>query len=306
MTIQEAYDLINAYERKQHPTAEDDFLFTEAMQFLIQERHSPEDMVYLGGWYYEQRNFDLALKYYEMAATYDYDEADVCLGYIWYYGRTGERDYEKAFHYYEASMQRGNLVSTYKVADMYRNGYYVDKDYDKYVSIIEHLYDKVQHARNVFDPVPEVYTRLAHIRSEQGNIEEAIRLYRVARNYLEQRIYYNAFFGNRSIMKWLIQDLYQLTPFDPENMDLYDLFYVLQRPAAVTFEYEGETQHVESVLEDNACVIHYNDKWYRNVDDFMGDASIGGEHLTHIYNDLYNFRLLQIDNTYIPTYVNKE
>lgn len=94
------------------------------MDYLIHEENKPDDMMQLGGWYYECRRFDIALKYYEMASAYDIDAADECLGYIWYYGRTGEKDYGKAFRHYAKSMERGNLVSTYKVADMYRNGYY--------------------------------------------------------------------------------------------------------------------------------------------------------------------------------------
>ena len=56
--------------------------FTEAMEFLISERQDPADMLYLGGYYYDMKRFDLALKYYEMAASYDYDPAYECLGYI--------------------------------------------------------------------------------------------------------------------------------------------------------------------------------------------------------------------------------
>ena len=83
------------------------------------------------------KRFDLALKYYEMAASYDYDEAYECLGYIWYYGRTGERDYKKAFEYFSKMMNKGHLVASYKVADMYKNGYYVEKNMETYKKIIE-------------------------------------------------------------------------------------------------------------------------------------------------------------------------
>ena len=89
-------------------------------------------MMYLGGYYYEQRQFDLALKYYEMAAECDYDKAYDGLAYIWYYGRTGTKDYKLAFEYFHKLMDKGNLVAMYKIADMYRNGYYVEKSTEKY------------------------------------------------------------------------------------------------------------------------------------------------------------------------------
>ncbi|MBR3637784.1 MAG: hypothetical protein IKN45_07655 [Lachnospiraceae bacterium] len=95
MTVEEARQIVQEFHDTSIYSDEDFFAFTEAMQFLIEEEQRPQDMLYLGGAYYEQKRFDLALKYYEMAASFDYDPAYECLGYIWYYGRTGERDYRK-------------------------------------------------------------------------------------------------------------------------------------------------------------------------------------------------------------------
>ena len=291
MTVKEAREIEERYYEMSNPSEEDDFLYTEAMDFLIREENLPEDMMQLGGWYYERRDFDLALKYYEMASAFGIDSADECLGYIWYYGRTGERDYEKAFRHYAKSMGRGNLVSTYKVADMYKNGYFVEKDPVKYREIIEELYPKVKNARNLGAPLPEVFTRLARIRKEQGRMEDAADLYLRAKDFLAQRISYNAFFGNLNIMKWLIDDLYKIIEFDPDYVDFYDLYYVLNRPAKISFFYEDEEQKLESVLEEGACVVHFNDKWYRTRDDFFQKAVLDGNKLTAICDDFYGFEV---------------
>ena len=183
MTVDEARQIASGFDENRNPTEEEDFLFTEAMNYLIEELHDPADMLYLGGYYYQEKHFDLALKYYEMAASFDYDPAYECLGYIWYYGRTGERDYKKAFEYFSRLMDKGHPVSTYKVADMYKNGYYVEKDQAKYEEIIEKLYPTVERMTNVFDPVPEVYTRLARIRVAQGRRDEAADLLLYAEGY---------------------------------------------------------------------------------------------------------------------------
>ena len=177
MTVDEAKRIARSFDENKQVTEEDVFMFTEAMNFLIETFHDPGDMMYLGGYYYEQKKFDLALKYYEMAATYDYAPAYEGLAYIWYYGRTGERDFKKAFFYFSKLMDRGDPVATYKIADMYKNGYYVEKDQAKYEEIIEQLYPEVKDMHNVFDPVPEVFTRLARIRADQGRKKEAIELY---------------------------------------------------------------------------------------------------------------------------------
>ena len=291
MTIREAEQIAAAFDRNNNPSEEDVFMFTEAMGFLIEKRHDPHDMMYLGGYYYEQKHFDLALKYYEMAATYDYDPAYECLEYIWYYGRTGERDFKKAFEYFSKLMEKGDPVSTYKVADMYKNGYYVEKNQAEYERIIEGLYPRVKRMRDAFDPVPEVFTRLARIRTAQGRTEEAVNLYLRAKKHLAQRIEYNAYFGNLNIMKWLIDDLYELIEFDRDLFDFFDLYYLLKTPNKITFVYNGEVQTLESVMEGGECNVCFNGKWFHSRDDFFQGACIGENRLTAIYEDLYGFEV---------------
>ncbi len=295
MTVDEARGLAIELSEKQMLTEEEEFLFTEAMDFLIHEEKDPHDMMELGGWYYERRKFDLALKYYEMAAAYDLDDADMCLGYIWYYGRTGERDYGKAFRYYSRCMERGNPVGAYKVADMYKNGYYVEKDYEKYKEIIFRLYQQAKKMRNAFDPIPEIYTRYARIRKQEGRDEEAVDAFLRAKDVLALRIRYSGFFGDLSIMRWLIDDLYELIDFDPEFFDFYDLFYVLKRPAKVSFFYEGELQELESVQEEGACVVRFNDKWYRDRDEFFAKAHLGDKKLTELDQEFYGWEAVFTD-----------
>ena len=113
ITTKEARKIAESFDKNQNPSEDDIFMFTEAMNFLIEEEHDQGDIMYLGGYYYEIKRFDLALKYYEMAATYDYDPAYEGLAYIWYYGRTGERDFKKAFEYFSKLMDNGDPVSTY-------------------------------------------------------------------------------------------------------------------------------------------------------------------------------------------------
>ncbi len=292
LSIAEARRAVTSFYQNSKPSEEEEFLFIEAMAYLIATENRPEDMMELGGYYYELRRFDLALKYYEMASTFGIDAADECLGYIWYYGRTGERDYEKAFAHYSKSMKRGNLTCAYKVADMYKNGYYVEKDEKKYVSMIEELYRKVKKSRYLGDPVPEIFTRLARIRTEEGKSRQAVLLYRQARDFLAKRLSFNAFFGHLNVMKWMIEDLYVLIPFDEDNFDFYDLYYLLKNPVQIRFTYDGQEQRLEALLEDGACVVHFNDHWYRNRDEFFAKACVDGQRLTAVYDELEDFEVI--------------
>ena len=288
MTIKEAMQIEEDFYQIQMPTEDEVFRYTEAMEFLIRETRQSRYMMSLGGYYYEEKRFDLALKYYGMAAECGDPYADVCLGYIWYYGRTGERNFEKASHYYSKGMEAGDLQCAYKIADMYRNGYYVEKDYDKYCEIIEGLYPRIKDAQYVNEPLPEIFTRLARIRMEQKRYEEAENLLLSAKDFLAQRICCHPFFGDLNIMKWLVEDLNKLpSKQDPKYVDLYDLFTILREPAQVFFYYRRKKMEIKSVMEDGECIICFDGHWYRTVDDFFAKASIGDELLTSLYREIY-------------------
>lgn len=291
MIIMEARRICTDYYYTTNPSEEDTFLYTEALRFLIEEAKDSDYMVELGSLYYESRQFDLALKYYELAAEYNNRYAISNLGYIWYYGRTGEKNYEKAFYYFDKARQMGDIIAAYKVADMYKNGYYVEMDYEKYRAIIEELYPKVKNARRLDAPLPEIFTRLAKIRSEEGRIKEALRLYDKAKGFLAQRIQAHPFFGDLNIMKWMTEDIYKLRSFDAAEMWLYDLYYLLKSPIKVTFRFEDDRHKVEALEEEDAVVIRFDDKWFRTIDDFFQKAEMDGEFLTTRYEELYDFEV---------------
>lgn len=291
-TIESSKQILDDYYDLTQPTYKDDIQLINALEYLIKETNNPEYMVELGGWYYGQKQFDLAEEYYLMAAKLDYNNAYECLGYIYYYGRVGQPDYEKAFHYYKLASDQGNLVAAYKLADMYKNGYYVQKDYPKYVQIIKDLYPKIQGATNTFDPVPEIYSRLAKIYVEEGNEDQAIQLLLIAKDFQSQRLIYSQFFGDLTIMKYIVNDLYSLIQFDPDYMDLFDLYYALQKPCKVAIEILGEDHILEAKYEDGLFYICMDNKNYEDVDQFFLKAKINGEPISTQYVNVNYIEIL--------------
>ncbi len=285
MTVAEAKRIRDEIINKENVDEDDFFMFTEAMEFLINELHDPDDMLWLGGWYYERKDFKLARKYYEMAAEYKMDDdaaarANLCLGYIFYYGRTGEPDYEKAFFHYKKAADAGSIVGAYKLADMYKNGYYVEKNYDMYVSIIEPLWPKVMHLTYVFDPFPEIATRLAGIRAKQGRTAEAVSLYEDAKEFLSDRLHCqngHGFFGDYTIMKFLIWNLYELKSVDYDNLEFWDLYEVLKKPCTVTFKYRRKPHTLVCENDSEGLMYELDGKCFRTLDDFMMKGSVSGD-----------------------------
>ena len=121
----------------------------------------------LGACYYEdnrgfEQSFEKAVKYYRMASENGDRQAQENLGYCYYYGRDGEPDYEKAFHYFALGAFDGHLVSLYKIGDMYLHGLYVPKNEREAFSIFMHCIESMndEAADRVAGPV---YLRLARM-----------------------------------------------------------------------------------------------------------------------------------------------
>ena len=283
MTKSEAKSIIRKYYRNDNPNEDDEFVFIEACSYLIETENDPDAMVTLGGLYYDKQKYDLAEKYYLMADEAGDTWAADGLGYIYYYGRTGERDYTKAFHYFSISKSRGNLEAAMKIADMYHNGYGVDKDEAKYKALLLEIYDKVKDLNDVFSPFPEVAHRLASIYIDEGKIDLALPLLEKGKAYITQRIRYNSFWGNFIVARRTISLLYQISELDEDNIDFFDLFYVLAKPNKVRLTYNGNQYEIESSFDEGEIRVKCLDKYYKSIEDFLRRALFNNRH-TYVIN----------------------
>ncbi len=251
----------------------------------------PVHMTHLGGLYLGVGRTDLALRYYRMAERLGHAWAYVCLGDIWHDGKAGQKDLKKAFEYYVKAADAGNINAAYLAADMYKNGEYVSKDYDRYCSIIEDLCGKVKDEDWISDvPVEEVLVRLGEIRASQGREDEAIKILMDAREILTQELQYVP--AMTGTMERVINDLYELIEFDPSDSDLFDLFYLLKTPRKVRFRNDGQVYEVESFREGDEITVSFDGRWFRSVKEFFEKAFIGEDLPAAIADEFYGWEVL--------------
>ena len=290
MDSKTAWKTFTDFYKLKNPSDEQVFLYTEAMKYIIETEKDPDVMLSLGGYYYEKKRFDLALRYYEMAASYDLDDAYQCLGYIWYYGRTGHVDYKKAYECFKRGYDKGNVASSYKIADMYKNGYYVEKDPEKYREIIEELYDRVKKDNVPWSHASDIFVRLAAIRADEGKKEEALELYLRAKILLRQQMSWY-FFGQMNVMKNIVKAIHEMVGFDETDFDCFDLIEVFDKPMKVIFRHNHKRYEVESVKDEEGCSVRFVDKWYRSAEDFLERAEIDSKKIVEINMELYGFEV---------------
>ena len=321
MDTSKALQAIQNYYDIENPTEDDEFIYVESLKIMINETKHPKYMAELGWFYCERKRFDLEIKYLEMAAECGYGPACEELGYMWYFGQHGEKDYEKAFKYFSQGSEldnygnHGSLWAKYKLADMYRFGLAVDKDEAKYRRIIEEAYKEVKDARYLNQPFPEISLRLAGIRATQGKIDEAVELLKPAKHFLAERLSRDPFWGHIQVMGRIVRFLYSLTPLDEEAADFYDLFYLTENPGTYSMKYwdkagekkirlevvadeviadpakEGENRGPvaeTSTMPKTGIDIKYDGKWFRTFEDFCSKAMLGNNKFTTVYDIFYD------------------
>lgn len=149
-------------------------------------------MLNLGVLYYSGRigeqNYELAVKYYQMAYNYGSVIAAENLGYCYYYGRAVDVDYEKAYHYFIKAAMLGRTEAIYKIGDMYAKGLYVEKDecfaFEMYEKALKEMDDECDVKGDVFLRMGNSYY---YGSGTKRNIHTALLFYQHAEfNYYQQ------------------------------------------------------------------------------------------------------------------------
>lgn len=145
----------------------------------------------LGALYYDGRgccqDFTKAVYYYEMAAAHGSEIARESLGYCYYYGRDIPVDYEKAFNCFAEGAFLGRLNSLYKIGDMYRNGYYVEKNLGLALKIYLRCY-QIMNPHEDYEVAGQIFLRLGNAflygEGTEKDPREALRYFHFAEAYL--------------------------------------------------------------------------------------------------------------------------
>lgn len=299
MTKQEAVNIMTAFYGSETHSDDDKFLFEEAVRFLIDTYHNPDDMHNLAYYYLEEKRFDLEEKYLMMAAEYGDAASLEELGYIWYYGQNGTVDYEKAFRYFSLAAKSGNpsieAWAQHKLADMYHYGYFVEKDETRYKKMLTQLYNdmcsetgKYSGYNLDFFPVPDVTYRMAKLKAEEGDIDAAVVYAQEAREWQAEDLVKNTFWGCIEVMDNIVTLQYELN--GARSLDLYDVFGLCNTPCKITFRYEDRKFQI-ACEEDNGIVIGFDHKWYRGPREFLEKARLDGVRLPALHYDLYGFEV---------------
>ncbi len=307
MDLDEAYRITKKYQHKSVLTQDEEFMLIEAYKYIIDTCGPVEGeddcdmpdgyiaMYNLANYYKRKEEYELALKYFELCSrSGGASLADVEIGDIWYYGLTGETDYAKAFKYNSNSSDCVVPKAKIRIADMYRNGEYVQEDYERYCELIFELM-----AQTGYGPSPlfrgEIFYKGALIFLEEEMYDEAFESLLIAQDSLEKQLAGYTDDSDFDLMKSIIElEFEMMDPEQSESIDfhLYELFHYLTKPVCIEFTSSSGYHYVTSHKEPSGITVELDGKWFRSIDDFFRRATIDGERLPAVNEDLHDFRVL--------------
>lgn len=212
------------------------------------------------------------------------------IGYKYLYGKDCLPDYKKAYRYFYHAEKLGNMDSRYHRALMFKNGLHVKKDYNKYVKMIESIVNEfiASGGENILPCIDFAFIELAKIYKEKGEDEKSLK-YAFKAKWLNDARVYN--FLEISKMPEILDTIYSMIPFDENDMDIYDLLYLLKKPSKARFFAKGKLYKVESIDMNGYCMVKFKNKYYKNAKEFFNKAIIEGK---RFYEWLYNVDYVEV------------
>ena len=146
----------------------------------------------------DMKDYEKALRYYQMSAEKGYVKAWKALGSLYYFGDGVEQSYDKALEYWQLAAEQGLAEAQASLGDLYARGEGVEQSYDRALEYwqlaaeqglaeaqmnLGGLYENGDGVEQSYEKAAEYYRQAA----EQGHAEAFSRLNRLAEEGLIQK-----------------------------------------------------------------------------------------------------------------------
>lgn len=132
--------------------------------------------LYYKGKFIDDIDYGKAVHYFTLAEEKGSMQAAESLGYCYFSGRGVKIDYEKAFRYFLKPALDDSVFSLYRIADMYRDGNYVEKNTDEALRLYEKCLDILEKNGDSNYDRPNVCIRIAEVLMEKGDYTTALSM----------------------------------------------------------------------------------------------------------------------------------
>lgn len=310
MDVIEAWELLQHYYGNAAPTEEENKAFVDASRFLLRsgEEGTSRDIIVckLAQYYYENDQFDEARKYLKQMAVASRSTVRSAalqkLGYLWYYGRTGNVDYRRAYEcaVHAAKSGKESLKSKCLLYSLMFKGQGLPKgghlNFDNFDYPLLQLFDQVMKSEDdgTFKvPVPEVKLLTARLfQTERLGYDEesAHTLLQDAREYQLQRLRISRDPDELSLMEEIVKQ--DTLHKKSDTIDIYELFRE-EGDVRMHFTYLCDDFEVRLHGGPRAgmAAVEFEGKLYPTVYTFFREAKIEGQKLNFLADKMTNITI---------------
>ena len=242
---------------------------------------------------YSQVFFELCQKYnsyIELKRLISYQKNDAVLAAakadLLYQGKFGIPDLKGAYDLYVHAARTGSLRAGFMVAKAFRDGWFGMVDQKRYEEIVRSIYDfAIQENPLALFALPEVILELSRIEEKIGNKEKAIECCLKWKEMTLMEMSDHCYPSETG--EQIVQQLYRLTVFDPADIDLLDLFYLLQSPCKVKiFLLDGAEIKIESVPYEDEIIVKCEKNYFRTIADFFKQYRFNNKRISAYVNEI--------------------
>ena len=206
------------------------------------------------------------------------------------HGIFGEPDYKTAYEYFIHAKTIGSLLAEYYIAKMYQYGLYVEKDHEEYEKRIRAVFSTYKNNRLICCP-REILLEMSIIDQLAGDNDMAIKHCLTARA-VEKESMSVGYCDITDTDRKITDRLYQLTEFDPNDMELLDLLYVLKQPCKVLIVTGRKQYTVQAVNKNGQTIVKCGKSYYRNAVEFLKRHKIKDKYLADMVEDIDYMEIL--------------
>ena len=293
MTVDEANNKIEEFYEILSPTKEQINDHIEELKFLASKndlfgmREFGNAMAYYG-------RYDIAEKYYNMVIESDKNPnkelshstfAHIELGDLYLKDYIGKKNYDKAYQHYKMAAFYGNVLAKERIADMYKEGIYVKKDYARYVKIITELYEKY---KDNYGVDISLSLKMAKIRYDLGDCEgckEIVRIFELGGGFGGINI-----FSIENDIKDIIeiQKLqYKLGMINESEFDIFSLDSLNSIYKKFSFKYRNKRYEVRY---NELGYYEFENTKYKSLTDLILKARIQDKAILEILDKIINYK----------------
>ncbi|MCD8294043.1 MAG: hypothetical protein LUE27_02185 [Clostridia bacterium] len=231
-------------------------------------------------------------KILEFAERYPYDPVFAkAAGDIELNGYIGRRNRKKAYEYYKFASERGYLAARLALAEMYRDGMCVEKDFDTYRSLVLSIYEEFISAGGACAMVCINYAipEIAKVYLEDGEPEKAgealIQGLSSSMSLWPYGIPVNGTDAKLADM------LYKVYVMPEDKHEIADLLVLLKSPCSVLLTADGKEYGIEAVQDGKDILVKYDGKYFRDPVSFMNTAVAGNKLIREL--DMESMKVLK-------------